>query len=47
MVQRKEMTREEKKKVVSKVIEIGIRTTFRNHIYQWGGEFYVQREGGP
>ena len=32
---------------MSKVIEIGIRTTFRNHVYQWGGEFYVQREGGP
>ena len=41
------MSRDEKLKVVMKVIEIGIRTTFRNHVYQWEGKFYVQREGGP
>ena len=41
------MSSEEKKKVVSKVVEIGIRTTFRNHVYQWGGNFHVQKEGGP
>ena len=47
MVVRKNMTDKEKRRVVAKVVEIGIRTTFRNHLYQWGGEFYVQREGGP
>ena len=41
VVRRKVLTREERRKVISKVIEIGIRTTFRNHVYQWGGQFYV------
>ena len=41
------MNREEKDKVVAKVIEIGLRKTFKNHVYQWGGQFFVQREGGP
>ena len=44
---RRELSKEERVKVVCKVIEIGIRTTFRNHVYQWGGDYYFQREGGP
>ena len=44
VTRRKVLSREEKLKVEMKVIEIGIRTTFRNHVYQWEGNFYVQRE---
>ena len=47
VVSRREMSLEEKNRVVAKVIELGIRTTFRNHLYQWGGQTHVQREGGP
>ena len=43
---RKILTEREKRRILGKVVEIGTRTVFRNHIYQWGGRFYIQREGG-
>ena len=36
VVRRRELNAEEKKKVISKVIEIGVKTTLQNHVYQWG-----------
>ena len=39
VVARKDLSEKEMKSVVAKVIEIGVRTTFRNHVYQWGGQF--------
>ena len=43
---RKELSEKEKRQMVAKVIEIGIRTTFRNHIYQWGGDFTHRGRAG-
>ena len=34
IVKRKVYSESEKEQILSKVIEIGIRTTFRNHVYQ-------------
>ena len=44
---RRELSDKEKAKVISKVIEIGIRTTFRNHVYQWRVNFLCSERGGP
>ena len=39
-------TEEEKRKLLGKVVEIAVRTTFRNHLYQFEGKFRIQAEGG-
>ena len=41
-----EYTEGEKRKVLRKVIEIGIKTLMRNHIYQFEGKTSLQKEGG-
>ena len=46
VVKRKILTEKEKRKVLGKIVEIGTRLVFRNHVYQWGGRFYIQKEGG-
>ena len=44
---RVDFTEEEKRKLLGKVIEVAVRTTFRNHVYQFEGQMRVQAEGGP
>ena len=44
---RKEYTEEEKRFLFSKALEIGTLTLFQNHLYQFGGRIYKQRNGGP
>ena len=41
-----DFSEKEKKELLAKVIEIAIKTTFRNHLYQFEGKCYVQAEGG-
>merc|ERR1711954_602885 len=40
-------TREEKKHILSKVVEIMIRVTFSTHFYKWENKIYKQCKGGP
>ena len=40
------LTRQDKRKILRKVVEIGVRTVMRNHIYQFEGRNRIQREGG-
>ena len=42
----KELSIREKKKLLRKVVEIGILVLMRNHLYQFEGKVRVQREGG-
>ena len=42
-----EHTELEKRKLVAAVLEIGIRTIFKLHVYQFGGNLYEQTDGGP
>ena len=37
----------EKEKRILRATEIGVRTVFRNFIYEFGGEDIIQTEGGP
>ena len=39
-------TEKEKKMLLAKVVEIAVKTTFRNHLYQFEGKTYIQAEGG-
>ena len=36
-----------RRKLMAKVIEVGVRTSFREQIYTFGDEIFHQREGGP
>ena len=36
----------EERRLLAKVIEILVRTTFKHHVYQFEGHFYIQRRGG-
>ena len=38
-------TREEKKKVLKKVIELSTVTAFHHHFYKWEGKLFRQKEG--
>ena len=40
-------TKEERLKVIAKMIQIMVQTTFKSHFYQWGGAIYKQEKGGP
>ena len=40
-------TQREKKEMVGMVLEIAIRTLWENYSYRFGGEIYLQKEGGP
>ena len=44
---RREPTKQEKIELVGRMIEIGIRVLFENLVYSFGGEDYIQTEGGP
>ena len=37
---------EERKKLLGKMFQIGVRECFRNHVYKFNRKYYVQREGG-
>ena len=37
----------EKRKLLAAALEIGVRKAFSLHLYQFGGKFYHQRDGGP
>jgi hypothetical protein len=38
---------EQRKLMLSKAIEVGVRECFRNHLYTFNGEVYRQTDGGP
>ena len=44
---KREATKEEKRNMFGKVIEILIVVTTENHVYKFGNEFRVQAKGGP
>jgi hypothetical protein len=37
----------ERKVMLSKAVEVGVRECFRNHLYTFNGQVYRQTEGGP
>ena len=43
---RKVLSRREKRKLLGKVVELGILILMRNHIYQFEGKARIQKEGG-
>ena len=43
----REPTEAEKKMLVAACLEVGVRTSFRNSVYQFGGRYYLQTTGGP
>ena len=40
-------TTEEKRQIIAKVLEIGVRTVLENHVYKFGNKIYRQVVGGP
>ena len=40
-------TEMEKTNLMAACLEIGVRTCFENHVYQFGGKIYLQSKGGP
>ena len=42
-----EPTEKEKRMMVATVVEVGVRTVFKTHLYQFGGHTYHQQAGGP
>ena len=44
---RTDFNEEEKRSLLAKVIEVAVRTTFKNHLYQFEGRMRVQACGGP
>ena len=43
----REATEEEQRKLLAAALEIGVRTAFSTHLYQFGGKIYHQKDGGP
>ena len=43
----KEVTEEQKREIVARVVEIAIRIVFENFCYDFGGKIYLQLAGGP
>ena len=41
------LTKLEKKKIVAEVMRIAVEAVFSTHVYQFGGRYYHQTEGGP
>ena len=39
-------TEEDKRRLLGKLVEVAVRTTFETHFYQWGGRLYRQKKGG-
>jgi hypothetical protein len=42
-----EYTADQRRTILSKVIEVAVRTILRHHIHQFGRKFFGQRTGGP
>ena len=42
-----ELTEAEERLLIATVVEIGVKTVFRTHLYQFGGKIYHQQCGGP
>ena len=40
-------TRSQKKKMIARMIYVGVRECFRNHAYNFKDEMYIQQSGGP
>ena len=43
----REPTEKQKRMIVARCCEIGVRTVFENFTYKFGGETFKQMEGGP
>ena len=43
----REATEAEKRSLIAACLEIGVRTSFKNSVYQFGGQYYLQTTGGP
>ena len=43
----KDYSEEEKREIIARCVEIGVRLIFENFSYKFGGETYRQEEGGP
>ena len=41
------LTEVERRKVIATVVQIGVIVMFNTHIYQFGGQYYLQKRGGP
>ena len=41
------LTKLEKEKIVAEVMRIAVEAVFSTHVYQFGGRYYHQTEGGP
>ena len=39
------MTVKEERCLLAKVVEVGVRKVMRNHVYQWGGNYWLQAQG--
>ena len=37
----------EKRKLLARMIQLGVRECFRHHCYRFKGDYFVQLEGGP
>ena len=37
----------QKKRILARVVQTLIETTFNTHVYKWAGKVYKQRKGGP
>ena len=43
---REPITKEERKKIVGRIIEEAMKVTFNSHVYTYGNKLYIQRKGG-
>ena len=43
----REASEKEKVNLMAACLEIGVRTCFENHVYQFGGRLFLQAKGGP
>ena len=46
-IQPEKYTKEQKRLLLSKVVEIAVKTTFKTHYYKWSDGIYKQMAGGP
>ena len=46
MYTREPVTKEERKKMVGRILEEAVKVTFRNHVYTYSNKLYIQRKGG-
>ena len=43
----KDLSKDQLLEVVGRCVEIAVRTVFQNFTYNFGGQIYLQRDGGP